>query len=76
MRREQIMLPVLRAVVARPWLTAVAFGRDRWGNPFADEVVNNPYEYVARMWEDGPIMLAGRTPSRSCRHSIGRIRST
>jgi len=55
MRREQILIPVLRAVVARPRLTALAFARDPWGNPFADEVVNHPFGYIARMWEDGPV---------------------
>lgn len=55
MRRDQILIPVLRAVVSRPRLTALAFARDPWGNPFADEVVNSPFDYVARMWEDGPL---------------------
>lgn len=55
MRREQLLIPVLRALVARPRLTAMAFALDPWGNPFADEVVDDPFGYVARMWEDGPV---------------------
>ncbi len=55
MRREQVLLPVLRALVARPRLMALAFARDPWGNPFADDVVDRPDDYIARMWQDGPV---------------------
>ena len=55
MRREQILLPVLRALIARPRVLALAFARDPWGNPFADDVVDDPSGYIARMWEDGPV---------------------
>ncbi|MGI9616306.1 MAG: cytochrome P450 [Acidimicrobiales bacterium] len=58
MRREEVMIPLLRGLVSRPRLTALAFSRDPWGNPFADDIVADPSPYIARMWEDGPVSFS------------------
>ena len=60
MRREQFMLPALRALVARPRLLELAFRRDPWGNPFAADVIADPYPYIERMWESGPVTYKKR----------------
>ncbi len=53
MRVESIVIPAMRAVVHRPWLSRLVFARDPWGNPYRPEAIADPSETVARMWADG-----------------------
>ncbi|MEL6983904.1 MAG: hypothetical protein AAFO29_15870, partial [Actinomycetota bacterium] len=55
MRSETFLIPFLRATSKRPWLSRLLFARDPWGNPFSPEAVADPFQIVARMWEDGPV---------------------
>lgn len=55
MRSETILIPFLRAMAKRPWLSRMVFARDPWGNPYSPEAVADPFGIVARMWDDGPV---------------------
>lgn len=56
MRPEQILFPMIRAIVARPRLAAAAFRFDPWGNPFSDDVYRDPYPMYDRMRGDGAVV--------------------
>lgn len=60
MRSESILIPLMRFVGDRPWLSNRLFAGDPWGNPFAPELVADPFPLVARMWEDGPVTYKSR----------------
>ena len=55
MRVEQVAIPLIRSVVSRPKLANVLFARDRWGNPFDDAVMADPYPMLERMRADGQV---------------------
>ncbi len=55
MRVEQIAIPAIRGVVSRPWLAKRLFSRDRWGNPFSDDVSADPFPVFELMRADGPV---------------------
>ena len=59
MRVEQVAIPLIRNVVSRPKLAKVLFGRDRWGNPFDDAVMADPYPGVELMRADGVVTYRG-----------------
>ena len=55
MRKEQVLIPLVRQIVNRPRL-AYAFGRlDRWGNPYTDEMLADPMHLAEPMRADGPV---------------------
>jgi len=60
MRYETFLLPVLRAIAGRAWLSNALFARDRWGNPFAEEQTVDPFPAVRAMWDDGPVTYRRR----------------
>lgn len=53
MRIESLVIPAMRAVVRRPWLSRLVFARDPWGNPYSEEAVADPTTTVERMWSGG-----------------------
>ena len=56
MRKEQFLIPMVRQLVARPKLAGALFERlDRWGNPYTDEVLNDPMCLAEPMRADGPV---------------------
>lgn len=55
LRKEQVLIPLVRAVAHRPRLAEFVFSRDRWGNPLADDVMANPYPMAELMRADGPV---------------------
>lgn len=55
MRPEQVLIPLVRKVAARPRLAAALLGRDRWGNPLAPAVVEDPYRTIGLAMADGPV---------------------
>lgn len=55
MRKEQVLIPMVRNVVQRPWLASAFFHFDRWGNPFTDEIARNPYPSYEMVRADGPV---------------------
>lgn len=56
MRIESITIPLIRQVIARPWLADRVFGRDSWGNPFRPEFVADPYVDDELIRADGPVV--------------------
>ncbi len=60
MRTESIMIPVMRFVAERPWLSRRLFAGDPWGNPFDPELTADPFILVERMWADGPVTFKSR----------------
>ncbi len=60
MRTESIMIPLMRFVAERPWLSARLFAGDPWGNPFDPELTADPFVLIERMWADGPVTFKGR----------------
>jgi cytochrome P450 len=55
MRKEQVLLPLLRNVVQRPRLASAFFRFDRWGNPFTDEIARDPYPSYDVIRAEGPV---------------------
>ncbi len=58
MNLEQVLLPVVRAVGARPRLSASVFRFAKWGNPYAPERFSWPYPIYERMTAGGPVVYA------------------
>lgn len=56
MRIESITVPLLRQVIARPWLAERLFSLDSWGNPFRPEFVADPYVDDALIRAAGPVV--------------------
>lgn len=53
MRKEQFLIPLARQIIGRPRIAA-AFGRlDKWGNPYTDEVQDDPMILADAMRKDG-----------------------
>lgn len=55
MRREQLLIPLVRQIVKRPRLADAFFRLDRWGNPFSDEMLNDPMVLAADVRASGPV---------------------
>ncbi|MEL7157300.1 MAG: cytochrome P450 [Actinomycetota bacterium] len=55
MRAEQVLIPLIRKVAARPRVAGALLGRDRWGNPLDPTVMADPYVAIDRQIADGPI---------------------
>ncbi|MEL6984623.1 MAG: hypothetical protein AAFO29_19500, partial [Actinomycetota bacterium] len=55
MRREQVLIPLVRQIVKRPRLADAFFRLDRWGNPFADEAVDDPMILAEATRSTGPV---------------------
>lgn len=56
MRKEQVLLPLVRGVVQRPRLASAFFRFDRWGNPFTEEIFRDPYPSYRKIRADGPVV--------------------
>ena len=57
MRKEQILIPLVRQVASRPRLAGATLGRlDPWGNPFTDEFLADPMVLADAMREGGPVV--------------------
>lgn len=59
MRKEQVLLPLVRGVVQRPRLASAFFRFDRWGNPFTEEIFRDPYPSYRKIRADGPVVYRG-----------------
>ncbi|MEM9561606.1 MAG: cytochrome P450 [Actinomycetota bacterium] len=55
MRREQVLIPLVRQIVKRPRLADAFFRLDRWGSPFTDEAVDDPMALAPAMRASGPV---------------------
>lgn len=55
---EQLLLPVVRTVGARPRLSAAVFRFAKWGNPYAPERFSWPYPMYDVMTRDGPVVFS------------------
>ena len=55
MRKEQVLIPLVREIVKRPKLAELFFRLDPWGNPFTDEMLNDPMTLAPEMRADGPV---------------------
>lgn len=55
MRREQFLIPLVRQVVKRPRLADALFRFDPWGNPFSDEVLDDPMVLAPAVRDSGPV---------------------
>lgn len=56
MRIESVAIPLLRQVVARPWLAKLAFRLDPWGNPLEPERVADPMIQAEVIRRDPPVV--------------------
>lgn len=56
MRKEQVLLPLVRGVVQRPRLASAFFRFDRWGNPFTEAIFRDPYPSYHKVRADGPVV--------------------
>ena len=57
MRKEQILIPLVRQVASRSRLAGATLGRlDPWGNPFTDEFLADPMVLADAMREGGPVV--------------------
>jgi len=59
MRKEQVLLPLVRGVVQRPRLASAFFRFDRWGNPFTERIFRDPYPSYHKVRADGPVVYRG-----------------
>lgn len=55
MRVEQVVIPLVRQVANRPWLSRQMNRFDRWGDPLSVEASKDPYPMFDRMRADGPV---------------------
>ncbi len=55
MRREQVLLPLVRQIVKRPRLANAFFRFDPWGNPYTDEMLNDPMHLAPAIRASGPV---------------------
>ncbi len=55
MRREQFLIPLVRQIVKRPRLADAFFRFDPWGNPFSDEVLDDPMTLAPAIRDCGPV---------------------
>lgn len=55
MRKEQVLIPMVRQIVQRPRLAGALFKFDRYGNPFNDEFLNDPMVLAPAMRDHGPV---------------------
>ena len=55
MRREQVLIPLVRQIVKRPRLADALFRFDPWGNPFSDEMLNDPMVLAPAIRDSGPV---------------------
>ncbi|MEM7274153.1 MAG: cytochrome P450 [Actinomycetota bacterium] len=55
MRREQVLVPLVRQIVKRPRLAAALFRLDPWGNPFSDEMLDDPMVLAPAIRNSGPV---------------------
>lgn len=55
MRKEQVLIPLVRQVVKRPRLADALFRLDPWGNPFTDEMLNDPMVVAEAVRKSGPV---------------------
>ncbi len=58
MNVEQLLLPVLRQVGARPRLSKQLFRFAQWGDPFTPERFSWPYPIYDKMTADGPVVYS------------------
>ncbi len=55
MRRETIVFPIIRHILARPRLADALFKWGRWGNQMGSDRHSWPYPGYERMRADGPV---------------------
>jgi len=55
MRREQVLLPLVRQIVRRPKLAEALFRFDPWGNTFSDEFLDDPMVLAPAVRASGPV---------------------
>lgn len=55
MRKEQVLLPMVRQIVKRPLLANLFFRLDRWGNPYSQEFLEDPMVLASKVRPDGPV---------------------
>lgn len=55
MRREQVLIPLVRQIVKRKRLADLLFRFDPWGNPFSEEMLNDPMVLAPAIRESGPV---------------------
>lgn len=58
MRIEQIAIPAMRSIVARPKLAEFLLGRLEWGNPYRDEVFADPFPAWKQIQAGGPVVYS------------------
>ncbi|MGH1493259.1 MAG: cytochrome P450 [Acidimicrobiales bacterium] len=56
MRIEQVVMPMVKAVVSRPKLAEQMFRFSRWGNPFSAQRYEYPYPIFEAMRQDGAVL--------------------
>ncbi len=57
MRKEQVLVPLVRQVAKRERLSKIVFGLARTENPFAPEFYVDPYPRTDRLWVNGPVFF-------------------
>ncbi len=55
MRREQLLLPLVRQIVKRPRVADLFFRLDPWGNPYSEEMLDDPMVVAPGIRESGPV---------------------
>lgn len=55
MRIEQVLIPAVRQIVARPKIADALFRFDPYGNPFSDEALAEPMILAERTRKHGPV---------------------
>lgn len=58
MRREELALPMIRALVKRPRLANAVFRLDKWGNILGPDRFVDPYPIYERMRASGPVSFS------------------
>ena len=58
MRREELALPLMRALVKRPRLANAVFRLDKWGNILGPDRFVDPYPIYERMRASGPVSFS------------------
>lgn len=55
MRKEQLLIPLVRQLAKRPALAEAMFRFDPWGNPFSEAMVIDPMTMAPAMRKTGPV---------------------
>ncbi len=58
MNLEQVLLPVVRGIGARPRLSKQLFRFAKWGDPYTPERFSWPYPIYDKMGADGPVVYS------------------